>query len=147
MLREVFYTFNSFWKHVIHYCSIIPLIVPSPSTLFAVNFRMSTSSIVEVDLEVDRNLYSIHDTIFIILQMKLHALKVMETCKNVDRDTDWKASNALLAEAWLIVGFLATKQTTSSLLSYLWGQTETISIHEFLLFVFPVGRFIRSKME
>lgn len=142
-----FYTFNSFWKHVIHYCSIIPFIVPSPSSLFAVNFHMSTNSIVKVDLEVDRNLYSIHDTIFIIFQMKLHALKVVGTCKIVDKDTDWKASNALLAEAWLIVGFLVTKQTTSSLRSYLCGQTETISIHEFLLFMFPIRDLLKVKLS
>jgi hypothetical protein len=37
-----FYTFNSFWKHVIHYCSIIPIIVPPASPLFAVYFHMST---------------------------------------------------------------------------------------------------------
>jgi hypothetical protein len=52
VLRDVFYGFDSFWKHVIHYCIIIPDIVPSPSILFTckVNFQVSANFITKIDL-------------------------------------------------------------------------------------------------
>jgi len=47
--------------------------------------------------------------------MKLHVIDKLykSVTHNINRHIDWKACSEFMAEAWLIMGFLARKQTTS----------------------------------